>query len=239
MGSSRRQLIIQFLSETFLLTLCATILSIFITPLLLKVFSDFIPEGIHYNLQFGIIAFLIILIIIVSMLSGFYPALVLSSFKPILILKNQTASNTGRNIWMRKILTVSQFVIAQVFIIGTILVSKQISYSLNKDMGFKKDAILYLKTNYNDTVPSHRFVLIEKLKTIPEIEMISLANDPPSINNTWTSTVKYKNGKKEVEADVQIKLADTNYIKLYQMKLLAGTNLPKSDTTTSVIINET
>jgi len=69
--------------------------------------------------------------------------------------------------------------------------------------------------------------------------MISLSNDPPSINNTWSSTIKYKDGKKELEADVQIKLADTNYIKLYQMKLLAGTNLPYSDTTTSVVINET
>jgi ABC-type antimicrobial peptide transport system permease subunit len=239
MGSSRRQLIIQFLSETFLLTLCAAILSIIITPLLLKVFSDFIPEGLHYSLQPGIIAFLFILIMLVSLLSGFYPALVLSSYKPILVLKNQTASNTGRNIWMRKTLTVSQFVIAQVFIIGTILVSKQISYTLNKDMGFKKDAILYFKTNFNDTVPSHRFVLLEKLKSIPEIAMISLANDPPSNNSTWTTTIKYKDGKKELEADVQIKLADTNYIKLYQMKLLAGTNLPKSDTTISVVINET
>jgi len=239
MGSSRNQLIFQFLSETFLLTLSATILSIIITPLLLKVFSDFIPEGLHYSLQPGIIAFLFILIIIVSLLAGFYPALVLSSYKPVLVLKNQTASNTGRNIWMRKTLTVSQFVIAQVFIIGTILVSKQISYSLNKDMGFKKDAILYFKTNFNDTVPSHGFVLLEKLKSIPEIAMISLSNDPPSINNTWSSTIKYKDGKKELEADVQIKLADTNYIKLYQMKLLAGTNLPYSDTTTSVVINET
>ena len=78
MGSNREQLIFQFLSETFLLTLCATILSIVIAPLLLKVFADFIPEGLHYSLQPGIIAFLLILIIVVSLLSGFYPALVLS-----------------------------------------------------------------------------------------------------------------------------------------------------------------
>jgi len=77
--------------------------------------------------------------LIVSLLSGFYPALVLSSFKPVLVLKNQSSSNSGktRNLWLRKTLTVSQFVIAQVFIIGTLLVSKQISYTLNKDLGFK------------------------------------------------------------------------------------------------------
>ena len=240
MGGNREQLIFQFLSETFLLTLCATILSIIIAPLLLKVFSDFIPEGLHYSLQSGVIVFLLILVIAVSLLSGFYPALVLSSYKPVSVLKNQSASGSGktRNAWMRKTLTVSQFVIAQVFIIGTILVSKQISYTLNADLGFKKDAIIYFHTNYYDTVPSHKNVLVEKLKAIPEIAMICLANDPPTSNSMWTSTMKYKDGKKEVEADVQVKLGDTNYIHLFQMKLLAGTNIPYSDTTKSVIINE-
>ena len=139
---------------------------------------------------------------------------------------------------MRKSLTVSQFVIAQVFIIATIFVGKQISYTLNKDMGFKKDAIIYFKTNYYDTVAAHRTLLVEKLKAIPEIAMISLGNDPPSNNSTWTSTMKYNDGKKQTEADVQIKLADANYLKLFQIKLLAGTNLPLSDTTNGLLINE-
>ena len=240
MGSTKRQLIFQFLSETFLLTVCATILSILVAPLLLKIFSAFIPKGLHFSLQPGIVIFLALLIVTVSFLSGFYPALVLSSFRPVTVLKNQFASHTGNtgNLWLRKTLTISQFVIAQIFIIGTILVSKQISYTLNKDLGFKKDAIVYLKTNYYDTVQSNRFVLMEKLKAIPGIAMISLANDPPSINNMWTSTMKYKDGKKELETDVQVKLADTNYLKLFNIKLLAGSNISSSDTIRQLWINE-
>lgn len=240
MGSSKQLLIYQFLSETFLLTLCAAILSIIISPLLLKVFSDFIPESLHFSLGPDIILFLCILIVIVSLLSGFYPALVLSSFKPVSVLKNQMASGTGRtrNLWLRKSLTISQFVIAQVFIIGTILVSKQIRFTLNKDLGFKKDAIIFLHTNYYDTVQSNRFVFMEKLRTIPEIAMICLSNDPPSNNSMWTSTMKYKDGNKELETDVQVKLADTNYLKLFRIKLVAGTNLPHSDTTKDLVINE-
>lgn len=240
MGSSKSQLISQFLSETFLLTLCAAILSILIAPLLLKVFADFIPEGLHFTITGDIVLFLLILTMIVSLFSGVYPALVLSSFKPVLVLKNQTTSGSGktRNLWLRKTLTVSQFVIAQVFVIGTLLVTKQISFTLNKDLGFKKDAIIYLHTNYYDTVQSHRFVLIDKLKAIPEIAMISLGNDPPSNNSMWTSTMKYKDGKRELETDVQVKLADTNYLKLFQIKLVAGTNLPYSDTIKDLVINE-
>lgn len=242
-GSSKQQLILQFLSETFLLTLVATLLSVALTPLILKAFSGFIPEGLHFNLiaQPGIVIFLFSLIITVTILSGFYPAIILSSYKPVLVLKNQAYANTGktRNAWLRKSLTISQFVIAQVFIMGTILVSKQINYSLNKDMGFKKDAIINIQTSYNDTVRNHKYVLMNKLKAIPEIQLISLCTNPPSSGNTWSSTMKYKDGKKEIETDVQQKYADSNYIKLYHMKLLAGTNIETTDTLTSLLINET
>ena len=98
MGSSKKQLIIQFLSETFLLTLVATILSVFLTPVILKAFSGFIPEGLHFSVitQPGVILFLIILIIVVTVLSGFYPAMILSGYKPVLVLKNQAYANTGK-----------------------------------------------------------------------------------------------------------------------------------------------
>jgi putative ABC transport system permease protein len=243
MGSSKKQLITQFLSETFLITSMATLLSIAIAPLLLKIFADFIPEGLQMSIfrQPGIALFLIGLIIVVTLLSGFYPALVLSGFKPVLVLKNQAYSNTGktRNAFLRKTLTISQFVIAQVFIIAAILVSRQISYSLNKDLGFKKDAIVYINTSYYSPKPNNKFVLMDKLKAIPEIAMISLSNNPPSSNNTWSSGMKYKDGKKEQEIDVQLKMIDTNFLSLYKIKLLAGGNIDNSDTPRNMIINET
>lgn len=243
MGGSKNQLIIQFLSETFLLTFTATLLSVLLTPLILKAFAGFIPDTLHFSLtaQPTVLIFLFLLMIIVTLLSGFYPALVLSGYKPVLVLKNQAYTNTGktRTAWLRKSLSISQFVIAQVFIMATILVSKQIHYSLNKDMGFKKDAIVYMQTNYYDTVPNHKYVLMDKLKAIPGVATVSLCTNPPSSNSTWSSTVKYKDGKKEVEADVQQKYGDSNYIQLYHVKLLAGKNIETTDTLTSILINET
>lgn len=243
MGSSRSQLIIQFLSETFLLTSAATVLSVLLTPLILEAFSGFLPGALHFNemAKPAIALFLVALVIVVTIISGFYPAMILSGYKPVMVLKNQAYSNTSktRNAWLRKSLTISQFVIAQAFIMGVMLVSKQISFSLSKDMGFKKDAIVYLQTNYYDTVRSNKFALMDKLRTIPEIAMVSLSASPPSSGNTWSSTMKYKDGKKEIETDVQQKYADSNYIKLYQIKLLAGNNISASDTVTSFIINET
>lgn len=243
MGSSRGQLILQFLSETFLLTFSAAVLSVLLAPPLLKAFAGFLPQGLHFNEieNPAVIIFLIALIIVVTLISGFYPAIFLSAYKPVLVLKNQAYNNTGktRNAWLRKSLTVSQFVIAQVFIMGVILVSKQITYSLNKDMGFKKDAIVYMQTNYYDTVKAHKYTLLDKLRSIPEIAMVSLSTSPPSSGNTWSSTMKYKDGKKEIETDVQQKYADSNYLKLYQIKLLAGNNLGATDTVSNFIINQT
>ncbi len=243
MGGTRKQLIVQFLSETFLLTVLATVVSLALTPLLLKAFAGFIPEGLHFNLaaQPGIAVFLFGLVLVVTALSGFYPALILSSYKPVLVLKNQVFSHSGktRKAWLRKSLTVSQFAIAQFFIMATLFVSSQISYSLTKDMGFKKDAIVYFRTNFYDTSQSHRTLLRDRLQAIPEIAMVSLSSNPPSSGSTWSGTMKYKDGKKEIETDVQQKYADTNYIQLYHIKLLAGTNLAASDTVNQFLINET
>jgi putative ABC transport system permease protein len=241
MGSHRRQLTLQFLTETFLLTLIATVLSLLLTPFLLKVFADFIPAEFHFSLvrQPEIIGFLLALVVIVSILSGLYPALVLSAYKPVLVLKNQAFSNTGRtrSAWLRKSLTVSQFVIAQVFIIATLLVSKQISYVLNKDLGFKKEAIGFFRTNYNE--PAQKKALLQdKLRAIPGIALLSLSSNPPSSNGTWTSTMTFNDGKKEIQQNIQVKLADSNYFRLYGFHLLAGTSAPQSDTTNAVVINE-
>jgi putative ABC transport system permease protein len=242
MGSHRRQLIFQFLIETFVLTLMATILSLILLPFLLKMFADFIPEDFHFNLlrQPGIIGFLLLLIVVVTFLSGAYPALVLSGFNPAIVLKNQAFANSGqtRSAWLRKSLTVSQFVIAQVFIIGTLLVSQQISYALNKDLGFKRDAILFFRTNYREEA-ARKPVLLDKLRAMPGVALVSISSNPPSSNGTWTSTMDFANGKKEIRENVEVKLADSNYFRMYGLHLLAGTSAPQSDTTTAVVINET
>ncbi|WP_431216419.1 hypothetical protein ACQ86N_18440 [Puia sp. P3] len=121
----------------------------------------------------------------------------LSGFRPVLVLKNQAFSGTGktRSAWLRKSLTVSQFVIAQVFIIATLLVSKQISYALNKDLGFKKDAIISFRVNYRQP-PNKKSLLLDKLKAIPGVAMASINSNPPSSNGTWTSTLVVNDGKK-------------------------------------------
>lgn len=126
LGSNRKRLILQILSETFLLTLIATVLSICMMPWLLKIFSDFIPSEIKFASvnQIHVWVFLILLAAVITLLSGFYPALVLTKFQPVAVLKNnmQAGGKQTRNAWLRKSLTVTQFVIAQFLVIATLVV---------------------------------------------------------------------------------------------------------------------
>jgi len=242
MGSQRLQLALQFLNETFLLTLIATVLSVTLAPLLLKAFGDFIPKGVQFSVrqQPTILLFLLGLTLVVSLLSGAYPALVLSAFKPISVLKNKWAPGAGRTrgALLRKTLTISQFVIAQVFIIATILVARQISFALNTELGFKKDSIVLFGTPWNQDA-GKREVLAQKLAAIPGIQLMSRSSSPPASGGTNTTDVKYNNGKQEVRSQLQDLFADTNYLRLFHLNLLAGTNISQCDTTNQLIINET
>ena len=245
MGSTRPQLISQFLSETFLITLFAVIISMCLAPVILKLFADFVPKGVavDYLHQPDLFLFLLALVVLVSVLSGFYPALMLSGYKPVDVLKNQVqgASNKSRTAWLRKSLTVTQFVIAQFFIMATLLVSKQIYYALHKDLGFRKDAIVNISTPYKQINTDKQQVFTDKINAIPQIEMISVGGAPPSSGNTMSTEVTYKDGKKEIKTDLQLKYADENYLKVYKLKLLAGRNLKASDTVGSggFVINNT
>jgi putative ABC transport system permease protein len=246
MGSSKRQLVLQFLSETFFITTVATIISVALTPLLLKVFSDFIPPGLEINImqQSGIMIFLLLLIVAVSFLSGLYPALILSGFNPVLVLKGQVFSNTGqtRKAGVRKTLTIAQFVIAQFFIIATVMVSKQINYSINSDIGFNKEAIIKFELPFSrarDTTAAHSKQLLHEIKSLPGVAIASTGFFSPAGNEVAFTNISYNNGKEELKPNTQIRWGDPDFIKVYQLKLVAGRNVEPSDSIREFLVNET
>ncbi|MEO5681403.1 MAG: ABC transporter permease [Chitinophagaceae bacterium] len=244
MGSSRPQLVAQFLGETFFITAVATLLSVALAPLLLAMFKDFTPPGLQFDLlhQPSILVFLLLLIVTVSFLSGLYPALVLSGYKPVLVLKNLSFTDTAqtRNAWIRKTLTVSQFVIAQFFVIATLMVSKQINYSLNADLGFNKEAVITFDAP-RDKVKSHGPQLLKQIKAIPGVAVACTGFMSPASAGVAFTNISFFNGTAEIkpEANIQIRWGNPEYLQVYQIPLLAGRNVEPSDTTREFLINET
>jgi predicted permease len=243
MGSSRGQLIGQFLMETFVITLISVIISVVMAPAILKFFSDFVPADVDANVfgQPAVVIFLLVLTIIVSLASGFYPALVLSGYKPVSVLKSQSQISGGqtKGTFLRKSLTVAQFGIAQFFIIATLLVSKQIYYAVHKDLGFKKDAIIIINSPWKNRTAGLNKIFLNKLNMVPQVQLVSVGRDAPTSNDGHSTQVTYRDGKKEIKTEISLKYGDENYISVYHIKLLAGRDLQAGDTSKALLINQT
>ncbi|MFT4155271.1 ABC transporter permease [Parafilimonas sp.] len=245
LGSKKSQLILQFLAETFLLTAFTAIVSVAISPLLLKAFSGFIPDGLKFNYflsQPVVYGFLLLLILTVSVIAGLYPAFILTRFKPVSVLKNRVVSAGGstRSAWLRKSLIVFQFVIAQVFIIAMFVVDKQIHFSLAKDMGFRKDAIINFYVPFDFQNPGNKkFVLKDALTKIPGIQEASIGNQSPAFIGQISTQVVYKSKNKDLQLDVDSRNGDTGFLSVYNIPLVAGRNISPSDSATEFLINET
>lgn len=239
LGSSHASLILQFLSETFLLTLIAAIASLAIVSPLLESLRAFIPKGVALNPgdPFTWI-FLLLTIVLTSLLAGFYPAKVLSAYIPALSLKGQAGQLSDQKGYLRKGLIIFQFTFSLVFIIGSIIVGGQIKYMLNKDLGFVKDAIININTD--DRYPeAKKRILAERIRQLPGIEKLCFDRETPAVNYLRGGNLKSK--EKGIEIFSEQRDADENYIPLYGLKIIAGRNFksPENDAVTEFIVNET
>jgi ABC-type antimicrobial peptide transport system permease subunit len=239
-GSTKKQLILQFMAEALLVTFLATIFSISITPMLLQLFADFIPAGVNFDFikDPSLLAIPIVLLFVVGLIAGFYPAIVLSKFRPAVVLKSQSfVGSPTRNAGLRKVLTVSQFAIAQFFIIAAVMIGKQIHFALNQDLGYRKDAIINFEIP-RDTVSSHIDRLRNSINEIPGIQMVSVGFFPPATAGGAFGNIKYNNGKEEINPMVQLRWGDTKYIEVYDIKLAAGRNIREGKHINEVLINQ-
>lgn len=247
LGSGGGSLIKGILAETFVIVLLAVACSFVLTKVAYSFLGDIIPDGMHEHVSgWGILYFLAALLAGITLLSGGYPAWLISKVKPIGIIQGQGTLqlNNGNRVGLRKVLIVFQFVIAQVFIVGAFIMGSQLNYTLKKDMGFDKEAVVLVnvpwKLQRDSLYRNKHFVLAEELKKEAGIDGISMGREPMSSN--YSSGMFEYGGthtKDPVRRQVFRKWVDTAYLRLYNIPLIAGRNLRPSDTTNEYIINET
>lgn len=236
MGSQRIQLVIQFLSETFLITLFGLLLAVGISELALIQLNSFLELDLHVNFQNGkLLMFLGALWFFVSAASGMYPAILLSRFSPVTVLKNKMSNKNSGGYVLRRGLVVFQFMISQFLIVGTIILLTQMNYFNSKDLGFAKEAIV--------TVLIPDGVKAETKKTfknevdrLPGVEKTSLCYTPPT--SGYRSDTDFQLEGQEGMHMTQVKMADDSYFDLFEMKLVAGRELSASDTASGYVVNE-
>ncbi|GGI23533.1 ABC transporter permease [Pedobacter mendelii] len=239
MGSQRSQLVTQFLTETLTIVLISVLIGSVLTEIALPGMQSLFDAKISFSIfQHPIIlVFMLLLVVFVSLLAGFYPAIVMSGFNPALAIKNKISANTG-GLGLRKILVVVQFTITVTLIIGTLVILQQMKYIREQPLGFNPTAIAMVDL-LNDSLKTQRFATFKtQLKQVPGIKEVSFCRTAPSSQNNNGSTFSY-NGGKDADFQVNTKNADEDYLKTFDLKLVAGRNLVKSDTTNEYMVNET
>ncbi len=239
LGSLPSQLFWQFIAETALITFFALLLACGFAALTLPfVNSLFKTEmSLHLFSNPALLLFLCATGIIVTFLSGSYPGLVLARFQPVLALKSKLSQKHIGGFSLRRILVVAQFAISQMLIIGTIVIASQMHYSKSSDLGFNKEAIIMLPLPTGDLVKSNTFKT--RLSGVAGAEKSSLCFAAPASGSNNTTGLRFDNRTEDEHWSINLKAADEQYLNTFGIKLVAGRNFYKSDTTREFVVNET
>ncbi|MEI9920977.1 MAG: ABC transporter permease [Bacteroidota bacterium] len=238
-GSLKRQIIAQFLSETLVLAFISLCLSVALIRPLLWLFADFIPQGVTFNpLATDTWIFFGALILAISLLAGTYPALVMSSYRPAIVLSGKKMSAGRGQFSLRKSLIVLQFSASLFFIIATLVIGSQMDFIRKTDRGFSTESVITFRTNWEGEVNKVQ-TLVDRLRNVPGLDDVAMQGFPPMGFAQWKFDVEFNGKKGPVKLLAAIKSGDDHYIPLYKLRLLAGRNIIPRDSVREIVVNET
>src|SRR6187455_1668438 len=238
-GCERRQLIFQFLAESALVNLISMIIAIILVFLLQSAFNQLLnyqlslsyllTKGLNgYSILIGLISIVVAGIFV----SGLYPAFVLSSFKPIAVLKGKFSSSQ-KGIFFRKALVIGQFTVTIALIIGSLVVMKQIRYMNHKELGFNMDQVLIVKpptlTNWDSTFISRTNSFKEELKQIAHVQAATTSWNVPGGDIGRSFNVRQADSATTNKFTVRHTSVDYDFLNVYGVKLIAGRNFIRTD----------
>ena len=243
LGSTRGQLVAQFLGETTLITGFAMIVSLSLVQLALGFINAFLETtlAMDFSTDVSLWLFIIVITVVVSLLSGLYPSFVVSGFRPAAALKNQINNRSSSGYNLRRGLVVLQFVISQFFIIGTIVLISQMRYLQKKELGFRQDAIIIVPVpegGSGSTLNAQSKTLRDEVARINGVHGASLSSTPPSSGSVSGTGFTFEGEDASQRKDTQVKQVDGSYIDLYDLQLIAGTGLEDRDTISGFVVNE-
>lgn len=240
-GAGKQQLILQYLSESVLIAITALLISFLFSFLLQPFYYELTGKNLSMWSSPMLLLLLVNVTIFLGIVSGIYPAIIFSGFKPAIALKGSFKSS-GKGILLRKTLVVSQFVITMILVTGIVVIYSQMSFIKHKDLGYNKDALLYIKVNGNTDVIKGYNAFKNELQSSPLISGIATSNSliVGGLGNGGAETIDNKGTPLQVNTS-RLR-ADSDYLNVYGIKLVAGRNFIQHvsvDSIRQVILNET
>lgn len=236
-GASKANLVIQLFGESLLQTFLATIAALIIVILMLPVFIK--VSGLELDLadlfSFRYVSIYLALAFITGLIAGMYPALILSSFNPVKVIK-PLPEDTVQGSGLRKILVVTQFVLSIIFIFCILVMNRQISYMRHSDLGFNKDGVMVI---YPQIKPDKVDVIAAQIEEIPGVNKVALGGNVPVNMGNFSTLKKWDGNISGKSLKFHLMQVDDRYLDLFDIKLTDGNKFNTSSTGNEVIINET
>lgn len=247
MGSTRWQLIGQFMLETTLLVILAMLVALVLTQLSLPLVNQTLAatiEMLRPNLsiidvvQRRAVGWFLGLIIGVIVLSGLYPALVLARFNPAAALAGQAMTRLTGRLTVRQGLILGQFVLMQLFILSVLVITTQLRHMQRTAWGFHHESTLVVFLPQQASVPLS--ALRERWLQVPGVEQVSFGSDSPASPYNWPSPFSYHTATEPEPFETRVRSVDEHYVSVFDLSLVAGRNVQPTDTTgRDVLVNET
>ncbi|MDO6431859.1 ABC transporter permease [Flavitalea sp. BT771] len=241
LGSNRRQLLAGFLGETALLVLLALVLGCILTKMALPALSLMLEKPVVLDGSWPIVVFLLITGISVTMLAGFYPGVVLSRFNPISAFKGKLNARVAGGLSLRRGLLVMQFTIAQLLIIGTLVIVRQMDFFRSRPMGFERKAVALVNLpGSKDGIMKNAYFQHKALQ-VQGITSVSLCSSAPSTYGNGSSHFTFERHSHPEGFELVHRAGDSAYLSLFHIALVAG-RLPYSSDTSreeECLFNET
>jgi putative ABC transport system permease protein len=240
LGSLRKNLIQQFLTESLLISFIALVLAVLLAWVLLPYFNELTGKDIHSASLFhpGMLILLVVLMLIVGLLAGSYPAFFLSSFQPIDVLKGKLAGGFKRS-WLRNALVVFQFVISIVLIFGTVVIYNQLNYIHNKDVGFNRNQVITI--NHTNALGDQAITFRNELLRVSGVKEATMSAFLP-VNYNRSNDAYFTSPALDAKTGMSMQswTVDEHYVPTLDIKLVDGRNFSPEFLTdsTGIIINE-
>jgi len=239
LGSNRGSLVSQLLTETFVVVLVASIVALALSEVLLWNLQSLLNLHLQqYNFMDPfILATLGIIIISVTLFAGLYPSVIVSRFNAVNSLKSKFATETVGGFSFRKVLVVVQFTATQVLVVSAFIIVSQMNFFQNRDMGFNQDAIVTFPIPDRDSVT--RQTIEDRLRAQSFVSNVSFSYTLPSgVNRRNSARDIWREGSNNENIIYEYQAADSSYLNVFGIKLLAGRNLTPLDASRSILVTQ-
>ncbi|MEL7145473.1 MAG: FtsX-like permease family protein, partial [Bacteroidota bacterium] len=229
-GGHRNQLVAQFMTETLLIVTVATIMAFTLTQLVLNSVNSYLTTLIPYDLAFdgSVLLFALVLVLAVTFLAGFYPAMILAGYHPIDAIRNSiTGNRQSGSFLLRKALITAQFVFSILLISVTVIISGQINHIRTMDIGFDREDIVHINLTTNVASSQEFRSFMQSLKTKSYVRDLTASADTPIGGGGygWNSDFKLPENGYEDGMSASVRFVDERFIETYNIDLAAGENL--------------